>query len=167
MMTESPNRDRMFFTGTYWITRAGFNKEKRWKLPTSQALGELKVNAVQMSTLAHNSSVDLIIVPVHLPMHWVLVIVDKMKKKVFVLDSLSVKNPYIIPIASAIAEMFGFAVEEVEGIDKQTDSKSCGAFVMLYAERAIELFDQDGTFRDVLQGKEIQYHRNRFANMLA
>ncbi|XP_014279148.1 sentrin-specific protease 1 isoform X3 [Halyomorpha halys] len=101
---------------------------------------------------------QLIIIPIHLHMHWCLIVVDLMKKEINYYDSMGHDNNeclrhisnYLIAEhevkQSSLLDLIDWKVQNIKNIPQQMNGSDCGIFACTYAEycsrRAPFDFDQ-------------------------
>jgi hypothetical protein len=91
-------------------------------------------------------SYDVIIVPVHLDVHWCLAVINLKKKGVYFYDSMGSDKPSILKLLlhyleqesldkkKAPFDTSGFEMENVKDIPRQMNGSDCGVFTLKYAE---------------------------------
>ncbi|EFO98019.1 CRE-ULP-1 protein [Caenorhabditis remanei] len=93
-------------------------------------------------------SYDIILIPVHLGVHWCLAIIDMKEKKIQFYDSLYAGNTVVLPalknyVASESMDkkkvpfdFAGWTIEQMEDIPRQQNGSDCGVFTCQFAEWA-------------------------------
>ena len=107
-------------------------------------------------------SKDLILIPVHLGVHWVLVTMDMKKKELTYFDSLHTSNPTCLRILSEYLRaehqdkknsplvMEDWEMECPKNIPSQANGYDCGVFTCVNAERKSRDAPLDYSQKDML-----------------
>lgn len=140
-------------------------------MPSPQAFLARKVGRGRtIGDFLSDSQQYLLVLPFNVGMHWEVIVADKRNNTVVLLDSLQHEqrlegNDVLALVASALGPAWHTLAPKLE---LQTDDKSCGIFVILYVERALETHAPISvdTFQNILGGKTITEQRKRLASMM-
>jgi hypothetical protein len=132
---------RVSYIGSY-ITDVGNNNwNGNFLLAALDTIGQKKTFRDAMKKF-NTKEVDMLVIPFHNPMHWLLILVVRSEDKpvTYVVNSLPESNK---DVYSVVANFISRSVTEREGFTmatthNQNDSTSCGLFTMLYVEAASE-----------------------------